>query len=151
MNSEFIQHSSNQTALVLPMFSVANRIGDSTLRGMVKLSQLNAQALIRTVEEHGTVAGEVQESDAGRAVALQGQSVVADGTKLFAYTAHVGEIYLTTMGEIASECGKFYADAVRSTVDASQHIWSAMLDRSGSPERIDQSVAQTFGEVAHDA
>jgi hypothetical protein len=151
MNSVVTQSSSNQSALVLSSFSMAARIGDSTLRGMLKLSQLNAWALVRSVEEHGSVAGEVQESDPSRAVALHGLSVVADGTKMVAYTAHVADIYLATISEIAGEYGNFCAAAIRQAMGVSQHLWLTIEDRAESLAPNERPVSDTFERVAREA
>jgi hypothetical protein len=139
MNTE-LSLSSEQMTLMASTIVTANRIGDSTLRGMFKLSRLNSEALVRSVDEQGIVSKEVQNSDPGEAASLQRRSAVAGGTKFLAYSVHVANIYFETASEIAIEYGKLYKDALRAAVSASQFATSATTDESSASERAEHSI-----------
>ncbi len=95
-------------------YDAVNRLTEPVVRGMVKLSQLNSEAFTRSVDEQNAVTTQAQASDPVESVSLQSRSIVAGGTKIVAYSAHVAEIYLTMMSEVANEWRSLYTEALRS-------------------------------------
>ena len=129
MNAIAMQTSVAPQLPAATLLEATNRVVDAALRGAVQLSQLNAQALTRSVEEQTAVAREAQDAPMDEAASLQSRSTIAGGTKLVAYAAHVQEIWLSTLGEVSVEWEKLYLATARAASDSFGWFWSSGSNR----------------------
>lgn len=128
MDTLSTQEMGNFSQPLFASFGIAGRLADPMLRGMAKLSQLNSEALKRSVVEESAVINEAQGADVAESLSLHSRSIFAGGTKVMAYSAHVAEIYLTMLSEMTNEWTNVYAEALGVTTQSTRILLPNAMD-----------------------